>query len=452
MTADFSRALEMMEKSRHNIFVTGRAGTGKSTLLHLFREKTRKNIAVLAPTGVAAVNVKGQTIHSFFGFRPDITFSKVKRVNEGNEVYQKLETIVIDEISMVRADLVDCIDKFLRLNGPDRNRAFGGVQMIFIGDLYQLPPVVTSEEKSVFDAQYSSPYFFSASSFNDAQFSMFEPAVELQYVELQEIFRQTDREFIDILNAVRENTVTSQHLEKLNTRVQEKVSVLSPKKKEKKKKSDMHMYLTTTNAAAAIINERELALLSADEYVFDAAVKGEFDAKSMPTDGRLKVKIGAQIMMLNNDVQGRWINGTVGKVKGVVYNKEVHTDAVVAELSDGEIVEIFPYEWDMYNFHFDEASGKIESEAVGSFTQYPFRLAWAVTIHKAQGKTFDRVVLDLGRGTFSPGQLYVALSRCRTLEGLTLVRPVEKRHAFIDRKVADFLKKYYTREEHITKK
>lgn len=441
MTPDFTRALDMMEKTPHHIFVTGRAGTGKSTLLHLFRERTRKNIAILAPTGVAAVNVKGQTIHSFFGFRPDITFSKVRRVDEGREVYSRLETIVIDEISMVRADLVDCIDKFLRINGPDRNKAFGGVQMIFIGDLYQLPPVVTSEEHNVFVSQYSSPYFFSASAFGDGQFSMFEPEVELQYVELKEIFRQTDREFIDILNAVRESCVLPDHLMKLNTRVIEK-SAQYTKPKDKKKKSDMHMYLTTTNAAAAIINERELANLSGDEYQFDAQVKGEFESRSMPTDGKLKIKIGAQIMLLNNDVQGRWINGTVGKIKSVVYNKEVMQDAVIATLSDGEEVEIFPYEWDMYNFHFDADTGKIESEAVGSFTQYPFRLAWAVTIHKAQGKTFDRVVLDLGRGTFSPGQLYVALSRCRTLEGLSLVRPVEKRHAFIDQKVADFLKKY----------
>lgn len=436
MTTDFARALDMMEKTNHHIFVTGRAGTGKSTLLSLFRERSRKNIAVLAPTGVAAVNVKGQTIHSFFGFRPDITFSKVKRVGEGErELYSRLEAIVVDEISMVRADLVDCIDKFLRLNGPDRNKAFGGVQMILIGDLYQLPPVVTSEEKNVFEAQYSSPYFFSASAFNDGQSSMFEPEVEMQYVELQEIFRQTDREFIEILNAVRESNMQPQHVSTLNKRVGEK---------EKNKKGDMHMYLTTTNAAAAIINERELANLSGQEYVFDAYVKGEFDSKSMPTDGRLKVKIGAQIMLLNNDSQGRWINGTVGKVKSVMHNKEVGEDAVVAVLTDGEEVEIFPYEWDMYNFHFDADSGKIESEAVGSFTQYPFRLAWAVTIHKAQGKTFDKVVLDLGRGTFSPGQLYVALSRCRTLEGLTLVKPVEKRHAFVDRKVADFLKKYKT--------
>ena len=442
MTADFDRALTLMEKSHEHIFVTGRAGTGKSTLLHLFRERTRKNIAVLAPTGVAAVNVKGQTIHSFFGFRPDITFSKVKRVSEGSEIYARLETIVIDEISMVRADLVDCIDKFLRLNGPDRKRAFGGVQMIFIGDLYQLPPVVTSEEKNVFHAQYSSPYFFSASSFADAQVSLFEPEVQLQYIELGEIFRQTDHEFINILNAVRENTVDSVHLQKLNTRVQQNKLVTSIKKKEVKKKTDMHMYLTTTNAAAAIINERELANLQGDEYVFDGSVKGEFDSRSLPTEGRLKVKIGAQIMLLNNDVQGRWINGTVGKVKSVLYKKEVMTDAVIAELETGEEVEIFPYEWDMYNFFFDENSGKIESEAVGSFTQYPFRLAWAVTIHKAQGKTFEKVVLDLGRGTFSPGQLYVALSRCRTLEGLSLVKPVEKRHAFIDRNVVSFLKKY----------
>lgn len=436
MTPDFIRALEMMENTSDHIFITGRAGTGKSTLLNLFRESTKKNVAILAPTGVAAVNVKGQTIHSFFGFKPDITFDKVKRVKDANDLYTRLETLVIDEISMVRADLLDCVDKFLRINGPHRDRAFGGVQIIFIGDLYQLPPVVTSMERPVFEANYATPYFFSSSAFGGGQNSLFEQEVKLEFIELQEMFRQSDKDFIEILNAVRDNTVSAQHLALLNSRVGVFASA-------QKKQGDLEMYLTTTNAEASAINEKELSALRGEEFCFSAQFEGEFDHKAIPTEKDLAVKIGAQIMMLNNDSQGRWMNGTVGRVKAVQFSDEVKEYAVVAELSDGETVEIFPHKWDMYHFHFNEETKRIDSEAIGSYTQYPFRLAWAVTIHKAQGKTFDRVVLDIGRGTFSPGQLYVALSRCRTLEGISLRRPIERRHVFLDRRVSSFLKEFY---------
>lgn len=434
ITSEFQEALELMENTNQHIFLTGRAGTGKSTLLHLFREKTKKNMAVLAPTGVAAVNVKGQTIHSFFGFKPDITYEKVKRVDKNQELYGRLETLVIDEISMVRADLMDCVDKFLRLNGPYRDRPFGGVQMVLIGDLYQLPPVVTSDERNIFASRYESPYFFSANAFAFDQSNLFGEDMKLTCIELSEVFRQTDLDFIDILNAVRSNKLSDIHLSRINARVLEK---------EKVKQGEMEMYLTTTNAEAAMINQKELDKLKSDEFIFSAEVEGKFEAKAMPTEADLAVKIGAQIMMLNNDPGGRWINGTVGKVETIDYDDDFKAYAVYARLTDGERVKIFPHTWDMYAYHFDNESGKIESEEVGAFKQYPFRLAWAVTIHKAQGKTFDKIVLDLGRGTFSPGQLYVALSRCRTLEGLTLVRPVQRRHVFLDRRVDQFLAKHF---------
>lgn len=448
MTSDFLEALRMMEDTSHHIFLTGRAGTGKSTLLSLFREKTRKNVAILAPTGVAAVNVKGQTIHSFFGFKPNITFDKVRRISEGRDLYNQLETLVIDEISMVRADLLDCVDKFLRLNGPHRDQAFGGVQMIFIGDLYQLPPVVTSLERPVFEAQYATPYFFSASAFGGGQNSLFEPEINLHFIELKEMFRQKDAEFIEILNAVRDNTVQVHHLKKLNERMGERQPARNPGGSGggKRKKGEMEMHLTTTNAEAALINEEELKALRGEEFIFSAEFEGDFDRKAIPTEKELSVKIGAQIMMLNNDPQGRWFNGTVGKVLGVDFDAEKGKYAVRAELSDGEVVQIFPHKWDMYHFEFDPETKKVESEAIGSYTQYPFRLAWAVTIHKAQGKTFDKVVLDIGRGTFSPGQLYVALSRCRTLEGITLLRPIQQRHVFLDRRVSQFLKEFHSQK------
>jgi len=434
ITPEFAKALDLMENTDKHIFLTGRAGTGKSTLLHLFREKSKKNMAVLAPTGVAAVNVKGQTIHSFFGFKPDITYEKVKRVDKNQELYGRLETLVIDEISMVRADLMDCVDKFLRLNGPYRDRPFGGVQMILIGDLYQLPPVVTSDERNIFASRYESPYFFSANAFAFDQSNLFGEDMQLTCIELSEVFRQTDLDFIDILNAVRSNKLSDIHLSRINARVLEK---------EKVRSGEMEMYLTTTNAEAAMINQKELDKLKSDEFIFSAEKEGKFDLKAMPTEPELAVKIGAQIMMLNNDPGGRWINGTVGKVENIDFDDDAKSYCVYARLSDGERVKIFPHTWDMYAYHFDAAEGKIESEEVGSFRQYPFRLAWAVTIHKAQGKTFDKVVLDVGRGTFSPGQLYVALSRCRTLEGLTLVRPVQRRHVFLDIRVDQFLGKHF---------
>lgn len=433
ITPDIQKALDLMERSGRHVFITGRAGTGKSTLLNVFREQTKKNLAVLAPTGVAAVNVRGQTIHSFFGFKPDITFQKVKRVTEKRELYERLETIIVDEVSMVRADLIDCMDKFLRLNGPERDLPFGGVQMIFIGDLYQLPPVVTTMERDVFQSQYNSPYFFSASVFDNSQGNFFGSDFELEFIELKEVFRQSDESFIELLNAVRDNTITKNHLEVLNTRLG---------KQEKKKKGEMEMYLTTTNAEAAAMNEQELRQLVGDEYTFSATTEGKVEKNAFPTDSKLVVKIGAQVMLLNNDADGRWINGTVGQVVDIFLDDDRKEFAVRVKLTTGEKIKIFPHKWDMYEFRFDEASQRIESEPIGSFKQYPFRLAWAVTIHKAQGKTFDKVILDMGRGAFSPGQLYVALSRCRTLEGITLIRPIVYRDIFVDKRVGKFLERF----------
>ncbi len=433
MTEDFSRAFDVMENTNKHVFLTGRAGTGKSTLLNLFREKTQKNVAILAPTGVAAVNVGGQTIHSFFGFKPDVTFEKVHRLKDHQEVYSRLQTLVIDEISMVRADLMDCIDKFLRLNGPSRNHAFGGVQMILIGDLYQLPPVVTSFEQAIFASRYATPYFFSSSAFGSGQASLLDSGIELEYIQLKKMFRQTDEKFIEILNAVREKKVTDRHLHLLNSRVGKNTSQSS---------GSLEMYLTTTNREAQIINDQELKKLSTDEFTFSASFEGEFDMKAVPTEKELSVKVGAQIMMVSNDFQERWMNGTVGIVQSIYFDEDTKEYAVVVQFSNMDTVTVFPHTWNMYHFYFDESVKRIDSEVVGSYRQYPFRLAWAITIHKAQGKTFDKVILDIGRGTFSPGQLYVALSRCRTLEGITLIRPIQHRHVFLDRRVSLFLKEF----------
>jgi ATP-dependent DNA helicase PIF1 len=420
LNAEFSHALKLMEDSDRSVFVTGRAGTGKSTLLTFFRLNTHKRVAVLAPTGVAALNVKGQTIHSFFGFKPNITLETVRRIRTRSEaagIYRKLDAIVIDEISMVRADLLDCVDRFLRLNGPHHDAPFGGIQMIFIGDLYQLPPVVSSTESAAFKSLYETPYFYSAHSF--------EP-LNMEFVELEKVYRQRDQSFIDLLNAIRNNSITDDGLRLLNQRY---LPAFEPPR------GDMYIYLTTTNDMAGQINQGELSRLRSRLHSFNAEVEGDFGNEYLPTRTDLQVKVGAQIMMLNNDPEERWVNGTIGKITALA--KRDNGDVIIAEMAEGETVEITPYTWEI--FRFFTTGGQLQSEVIGRFRQFPLMLAWAVTIHKSQGKTFDRVVVDLGRGTFAHGQTYVALSRCTSLEGLVLKKPLLKQHVRVDFRVMKFL-------------
>ncbi|MEN8614818.1 AAA family ATPase [Dehalogenimonas sp. THU2] len=419
----FVQALELMERTDKSVFITGRAGTGKSTLLTWFRKTTAKKVAVLAPTGVAALNVKGQTIHSFFGFKPNVTLDKVKRSKGkggGQSLYRKLDAIVIDEISMVRADLLDCVDKFMRLNGRDPEAPFGGVQMIFIGDLYQLPPVISGEERGVFGSLYETPYFYGA-----RVFSLF----KMELLELEKVYRQSDQGFIDILNAIRNNSITPEGLERLNRRCLPD-EILGP--------DEGYICLTTTNAAAGSINESRLESLADRSYRFTANIEGDFGKEYLPTKVELEVKPGAQIMLLNNDVMGRWVNGSIGRITEI----EIDGDDYVihAELTDGKTVEITPFTWEISRFFVED--GQLRSEPAGSFTQFPLMLAWAVTIHKSQGKTFDKVIVDIGRGAFACGQTYVALSRCTALEGLILKKPILKRHVMTDYRIMDFMTRY----------
>jgi ATP-dependent exoDNAse (exonuclease V) alpha subunit len=420
----FRHAVDIMENSNRNIFITGRAGTGKSTLLSYFRNITKKKVAVLAPTGVAALNVKGQTIHSFFKFKPGITPDKIKKFRsfDNNEsIYQKLDIIVIDEVSMVRADLLDCVDRFLRLNGPVSDKPFGGIQMAFIGDLYQLPPVVTGDEKEVFQTFYETPYFYGAMVFN---------SFDMEFVELEKIYRQHDGEFINLLNAIRNNSITEEGLESLNQRYQPEFEPPP---------EDFYVYLTTTNRLSEEINSKRLAELESGLYVFTGSIDGDFGKEYLPTSIELQIKVGAQIMMLNNDSEGRWVNGSIGKITGITQSRKGE-DIIVAEMADGEEVEITPYTWEIFRF-FVEAGG-LQLEVIGTFTQFPMMLAWAVTIHKGQGKTFDRVIIDIGKGTFAHGQMYVALSRCTTLDGIILKRPALKKNIWTNYQVMDFLTKY----------
>lgn len=425
----FRHAMHAMENTGSHVFITGRAGAGKSTLLGYFRNNTKKDIAVLAPTGVAAVNIKGQTIHSFFNFKPDITPDSVSKIKPRNKaVYKKLDAVVIDEISMVRADLLDSVDAFLRLHGKEKSAPFGGIQMIFIGDLYQLPPVVTSRDRALFAEHYKSPYFFDAKVFGDAGLSM-------EFIELEKVYRQKDENFLKLLNAVRNNTADDSDINEINKRCIPEFG---------EKAGDFSICLTTTNNLADSINAAKLAEIKGREYRYQGALEGDFSAKDLPTGMEIVLKVGAQVMLLNNDSAGRWINGSIGRIAGIEKAQAGH-DAIFVELSDGDIADVSPYTWEMYKFSYDKKKVTVVSEPVGSFTQYPLKLAWAVTIHKSQGMTFDRVTIDIGKGTFSHGQLYVALSRCTTLGGIVLKRPVSKKHILMDRRVVEFVTKYQYR-------
>lgn len=411
----FKTALKLMNETADNIFITGKAGTGKSTLLSYFIEHTQKQIAILAPTGVAAINVNGETIHSFFRFLPNITVEEAKkkgRQQRKNELYKNLGTIIIDEVSMVRADLMDCVDAFLRA-ARETGKPFGGIQMIFIGDLYQLPPVVTSQERPHFANVYQSPWFFHSEVFQNGNFSM-------KFVELEKIYRQKNGDFIELLNAIRTNTVTAKHIKTINHRLKTTTD------------SDT-ISLTSTNDRANVINQTKLAQLKSRSRTFKGTIEGSFDVKHLPTEQTLNLKVGAQIMFVNNDSAGRWVNGTIGSVT------KIGQESICAKINSGGNVEVSPHTWDLYKYYFDENSRTLSQEAVGSFTQIPVRLAWAITIHKSQGKTFDRVKIDLDRGSFASGQTYVALSRCRTFEGISLEKPIKPSDIRLDWRVQKFL-------------
>lgn len=412
----FEKALHLMENTTRNVFVTGKAGTGKSTLLEYFRSITSKNIVVLAPTGVAAVNVSGQTIHSFFGFRPDVTIHKARREAGKNTltIYQNLDAIVIDEISMVRSDLLDCVDQFMRIKGKAFGEPFGGTQIILIGDLYQIPPVVKGHERTVFEDYYDSEYFFDSSVYGE---------IEIEHLELEKIYRQTDQDFIALLNKIRNKTLAENDLDFLNQKVIDSLTKLPQNA----------IYLTTTNAMADELNEVELQKLPGHASVFEADLKGEIDKKSFPAEELLRLKEDAQVMLLNNDSEGRWINGTLGRIV------RIGKKSLEVELSNGKIEEVKPFKWDVFRFYWDQDARIVAADNVGSFKQYPLKLAWAITIHKSQGKTFDNVVIDLGRGAFASGQLYVALSRCRSLNGIYLKRAVRESDVRVDYRVVNHI-------------
>lgn len=428
-------ALDVMENTDRCLFITGKAGTGKSTLLTHFCSTTQKKPVVLAPTGVAALNVKGQTIHSFFNFYVDVTPQKIKEKaikprGDKTRLYKRLNTIIIDEVSMVRADLLDCIDIFLRMHGPDSSRPFGGVQMIFVGDLYQLPPVVTSQEKAIFSSHYKSPYFFSAHVME---------SVPLEIIELEKVYRQKDPDFIELLNRIRNNSLEEADLERLNSRY-------SPEALQESsgEGNGLFISLTATNRTADEINDARLRNLKGRLHVSRAHIAGEFGKEYFPTATELQFKTGAQIMLLNNDSKKRWVNGSIGIIEAYSRDDEgeYYLDVALQD-TGGENVQVYPYSWELYRYSLDE--GVIVTEPVGAFTQFPFRLAWAITIHKSQGKTFNHVMIDIGQGTFAAGQMYVALSRCTSFAGVFLKKRIRKQDIRTDYRIHEFLTGYQYR-------
>jgi hypothetical protein len=414
VTLEFERAFDLLENTRRNVFLTGKAGTGKSTFLDHFRGHTRKKIAVVAPTGVAALNVYGQTIHSLFRLAPKFVDPKEIKPDR-RPLFRELELLIIDEISMVRADVFNGIDLFMRLSRKN-DRPFGGVQLCVIGDLFQLPPIVSPEEKSFFAQYYQSPFFFGTKAYINADFEL---------VEFSSIHRQNDPAFIQVLNAIRSGICNNAQLELLNSRVNPKV-VAAPGT----------LVLTTTNALAEDINSARLALLSARTRQYEGVLKGDFGMKGprLPAPQQLVLKVGAQVMFVRNDSEKRWVNGSIGIVKWL------DSDTITVKTETG-VWEVEREKWKTIGYEFDERQDKIVEKALGSYTQFPLMLAWAITIHKSQGKTFERVIIDLGTGAFAPGQLYVALSRCKSLAGIALKHPINFNDIHCNDEVITFMTK-----------
>lgn len=396
----------IVEKTDMSLFLTGKAGTGKTTFLREVVRYTKKKCIVLAPTGIAAVNAAAMTIHSFFQFglgpfvqgviEPKSDF----RINKSKlELIRHLQLLIIDEVSMVRADLMDHIDVELRRIRRN-SKPFGGVQLLMIGDLQQLPPIAHGGEDELLRQYYKTLYFFSSAALKSMKYSC---------IELKNVYRQTDRHFIDILNHARDCTLTSQDISDLNARY---IPGFSPKPE------DGYIRLMTHNRQVDYVNETEMEKLDSKPYTFVAAVTGTFPEESYPTADSLTLKKGAQVMFIKNDPERRFINGTLGDVKSIDKN------SIAVRLAEsGTVIDVEPVEWQNIRYQFDEESKEISSKQIGRFKQYPLKAAWAITVHKSQGLTFDKAIIDV-HAAFSPGQAYVALSRCRTLDGLVLSSPV----------------------------
>ncbi len=432
---ELQQALQILQFTRRSLFLTGKAGTGKSTFLRYIASHTRKKHVVLAPTGIAAINAGGVTLHSFFKlpFHPllpnDVQYSvrnlrkTLKYNSEKIKILRELELVIIDEISMVRADVIDFIDKVLRVYSQNMREPFGGKQLLLVGDIFQLEPVVKEDDRQLLQPFYPSLFFFDAKVFRQVQ-----PVA----IELKTVYRQTDPSFIRLLDDIRTSQVTDADLRLLNSRVEDEVALPSTG-------SNLSITLSTRRDTVDYINTRKLDELDGEPEVFKGIIQGEFPESNLPTPQELQLKVGAQVLFVKNDLAHRWVNGTLGTVTG--FDEEEH-ERIFVVTEDGRELDVEREVWSNIRYTFNDKEKKIEEQELGTYTQFPLRMAWAITIHKSQGLTFSKVRIDFAGGVFAGGQTYVALSRCTSLDGITLSKPILRSDVFVRPQVTAFARTF----------
>ena len=435
---EFQDALNLVKYTRQSIFLTGKAGTGKSTFLRYVCANIRKKHVVLAPTGIAAINAGGSTLHSFFKLPfypllpddPKLSLQRnqiydfFKYTKPHRKLLEELELVIIDEISMVRADIIDAVDRILRVYSHNLREPFGGKQLLLVGDVFQLEPVVKGDERDILNRFYPTPFFFSARVFSQ---------IELVSTELQKVYRQTDSRFINVLDHIRNNTAAAADLQLLNTRYGASMTG---------GEDDMYITLATRRDNVDYINEKKLAELPGEPTVFRGEIRGDFPTSSLPTAEELVLKPGAQVIFIKNDYERRWVNGTIGVVNG--FDLAEGTLYIITD--DGRECSVKQDSWRNIRYTYNEEKKQIEEEELGTFTQFPVRLAWAITVHKSQGLTFSRAVIDFTGGVFAGGQTYVALSRCTSLEGIQLRKPISRADIFVRPEIVQFSERFNNRQ------